>query len=97
MMTVEELELAVDSLTQEEYGRFRRWFLGIAIGKNGTVRSRKTPTRADLISSFAKQLKQRIAKGSLISDAPNDRPILGTVRSIAGGRAELGRQELPSS
>lgn len=27
MMTVEELEVAVDSLTQEEYGRFRRWFL----------------------------------------------------------------------
>jgi len=26
-MTVEELEVAVDSLTQEEYGRFRRWFL----------------------------------------------------------------------
>jgi hypothetical protein len=27
MMTVEELELAVNSLTPEEYGRFRRWFL----------------------------------------------------------------------
>jgi hypothetical protein len=27
MMTVEEIELAVDSLTQEEYGRLRRWFL----------------------------------------------------------------------
>jgi len=27
MTTVEELELAVDSLTQEEYSRFRRWFL----------------------------------------------------------------------
>lgn len=27
MITVEELEIAVDSLTQEEYSRFRRWFL----------------------------------------------------------------------
>jgi hypothetical protein len=27
MQTVEELEIAVDSLTQEEYSRFRRWFL----------------------------------------------------------------------
>ena len=27
MTTVEELELAVDSLPQEEYIRFRRWFL----------------------------------------------------------------------
>jgi hypothetical protein len=27
MTTVEELEMAVDALTQEEYSRFRRWFL----------------------------------------------------------------------
>jgi hypothetical protein len=27
MMSVEELELAVDSLTREEYSKFRRWFL----------------------------------------------------------------------
>jgi len=27
MMSVEELELAVDSLTREEYSRFRSWFL----------------------------------------------------------------------
>jgi len=27
MRTVEELETAVDSLSQEEYSRFRRWFL----------------------------------------------------------------------
>ncbi|MBI5570487.1 MAG: hypothetical protein HY914_11120 [Desulfomonile tiedjei] len=27
MKTVEELEMAVDSLTQEEYSRFRQWFL----------------------------------------------------------------------
>ena len=27
MTTVEELETAVDALTQEEYGRFRRWLL----------------------------------------------------------------------
>jgi hypothetical protein len=27
MTTVEELETAVDSLSQEEYTRFRRWFL----------------------------------------------------------------------
>jgi hypothetical protein len=27
MTTVEELETAVDSLTQEDYIRFRRWFL----------------------------------------------------------------------
>ncbi len=27
MTTVEELEMAVDSLTQEEYSRFRSWFL----------------------------------------------------------------------
>ncbi len=26
MRTVEELEIAVDSLSQEEYSRFRRWF-----------------------------------------------------------------------
>lgn len=26
MPTVEELQIAVDSLTQDEYGRFRRWF-----------------------------------------------------------------------
>ena len=27
MARVEELEMAVDSLTPEEYNRFRRWFL----------------------------------------------------------------------
>jgi hypothetical protein len=27
MITVEELEMAVDALTHEEYSRFRRWFL----------------------------------------------------------------------
>ena len=27
MTTVEELEMAVDALTQEEYSRFRRWSL----------------------------------------------------------------------
>jgi hypothetical protein len=27
MTRVEELEMAVDALTQEEYSRFRRWFL----------------------------------------------------------------------
>lgn len=27
MTTIEELEMAVDALTQEEYSRFRRWFL----------------------------------------------------------------------
>jgi len=27
MTRVEELEMAVDSLTREEYNRFRRWFL----------------------------------------------------------------------
>lgn len=27
MTTVEELEMAVDALTQEEYSRFRSWFL----------------------------------------------------------------------
>jgi hypothetical protein len=27
MTTVEELEMAVDALTQDEYSRFRNWFL----------------------------------------------------------------------
>ena len=27
MITVEQLEMAVDSLTKEEYSEFRRWFL----------------------------------------------------------------------
>jgi hypothetical protein len=27
MATLEELEMAVDALTQEEYSRFRSWFL----------------------------------------------------------------------
>jgi len=27
MLTLEELEMAVNNLTQEEFGRFRRWFL----------------------------------------------------------------------
>jgi hypothetical protein len=82
MTKLEELEMAVASLTEEEYRAFRRWSWSV-IGNNVISRSRRIRELVSWTSWSEKRSRPRRKESCRSYEAPDYTEVLGALQELA--------------